>query len=391
MRHRFAALLIVSLLFILFGCSTTKKTVNSGTSFLFLATEGNTSISPYTVSLSNGAISTNGSSIQTGGAPTAMALNSAGDALFVSSQGSNALCSAPCISSYTVDSGGGIKGASTQSTGLGVAPAGMAIDSGGKFLFVANQGTFSDPTSGTISVFSIQGTTLSPVAGSPFLTETAGETISTGPVALAAVGNHLYASNNFTNTISAFSFDSTGALTQLPTPTYATGTAPAALAVSRSGAFLYVANSGSNNVSAFAVCANASATCPTVNGTLAEITGSPFSAGLEPVSIAVDPAADFVYVADRQSNQISEYQASSGTGALSPLSPAAVSTGLNPVSVAVQPFGGYVFAADAGGATISTFSVASTTVGTTTTFIGILTPVTNNLSTGGQPSALIAR
>ena len=391
MRHRFVVLITSTLLLVLLGCSTTKKSVNSGTGFLFLATEGNASVSAYTVSLSNGSISTNGSSIQTGGAPSAMIFDPAGTALFVSSPGSNSLCSQPCVSSYTVSSNGGLTGASIQSTGVGVGPGGMAIDSGGKFLFVANQGTFADPTSGTVSVFSLQGTTLSPVVGSPFLTETPGETIGTGPTAVAAVGNYLYVANNFTNTISAFSFDASGVLTQLPTPNYATGIAPAALAVSRAGGFLYVANSGSNNVSAFSVCANASATCTVPDGTLAQISGSPFSAGLDPVSIGVDPAADFVYVADRQSNQLSQYQASSGTGALSPLSPPTVSTGLNPVSVSVQPFGGYVFVANSGGATVSTFSVGSTTSGTTTTFTGILTPVTNSLSTGGQPSALIAR
>ena len=42
------------------------------------------------------------------------------------------------------------------------------MDSAGHFLFVANQGLQSDPTSGTISVFSIQDTTLTEVPGSPF-------------------------------------------------------------------------------------------------------------------------------------------------------------------------------------------------------------------------------
>ncbi|GAC1430781.1 MAG: hypothetical protein NVS1B11_25520 [Terriglobales bacterium] len=392
MKHRFLVVLLVwgSLVFLL-SCSTTKTTVNSGTGYLFLTTEGDTSLSAYTVSLSNGGISTNGSKVSTGGAPTAMVFNSTGNSLFVSNSGSNSLCSQPCISSYTVQSGGSVTAGGNQSTGLGVMPMGMAVDSAGKFLFVANEGTFGDPTSGSISVFSISGTTLSPVAGSPFLTETPGETIGTGPVAVAAVGSYLYVANNFTNTVSAFSFDANGALTQLPTPNYPTGTAPAALAVSTAGGFLYVANSGSNNVSAFAVCANASATCPTVNGTLAEVTGSPFAAGLEPISIAVDPATDFIYVADHQSNQISEYSYSTGTGALSPLSPAAVSTGLNPNSVVVQPTGGYVFVANSGGSTVSGFTIGMTVTGTTTTANGILTPLTATLSTGGQPSALIAK
>ena len=50
--------------------------------------------------------------------------------------------------------------------------------------------------------------------------------------------------NSGTNTISAFSLASTGALTELSGSPYTTGTSPYALAEDRTGAFLLAVNAG---------------------------------------------------------------------------------------------------------------------------------------------------
>ena len=49
---------------------------------------------------------------------------------------------------------------------------------------------------------------------------------------------------------------------------------PSAVAVDPTGKFAYVGNDGSNNISAYAIDAN--------TGALTPVTGSPFSAGLNP-------------------------------------------------------------------------------------------------------------
>jgi 6-phosphogluconolactonase (cycloisomerase 2 family) len=244
-------------------------------------------------------------------------------------------------------------------------------------------------------VFSVSGDALTEVPGSPFPVSP-GALTGPGPAALAATsdGKFLYVANKFDSTIIQFSVNSDGTLTRVTS--YVAGTTPAAAAIvatSDQSNFLYVANSGSNNISAYAICTQVSATCSAANGTLSEVTNSPFSAGLKPVSIAASPDGAFLYVADESSNQVSQFKVSAGSGALAPLSEAAISTGLNPVSVAVRAgsttltdTGGtrnFVYTANQGANSISMFSFDST--------VGTLNVVGQAVTTGGQPSALGAR
>ncbi|HEY7615685.1 MAG TPA: beta-propeller fold lactonase family protein, partial [Terriglobales bacterium] len=147
--------------------------------------------------------------------------------------------------------------------------------------------------------------------------------------------------------------------------------------------FLYVANSGSNNISAFLVCDKPSTTCPSPDGTLTPVSGSPFAAGLGPASVAITPSGDFLYVANRQSNQISGFTMNASTGALTAQSPATTSTGANPVCVAVSPDEQHLYAANTGAASISGFAVTESS--------GLLTPTEAPVTTGAQPSAIVMK
>jgi 6-phosphogluconolactonase (cycloisomerase 2 family) len=336
--------------------------------------------------------------VATGASPSAIAITPSVNALFVSNT------AASFVTSYQIDSTGSLTVGSNTKTGQN--PIGLAVDPAGKFLFVANQGTFSDPKSGSISVFSISGTTLKPVTGSPFLTEGPTDTSGTGPVSVAVPpsGNYLYVANQFNNTVSAFSFDGTsGALTAVPGSPYpscvsasSNCTAPSGLGISPNGAFLLVTNSGSNNVSSFAICVVVSATCSKPDGTMTAVTGSPFPAGIGPVAVAFDSGFNFVYVADQQSNQVSQYSFSPGTGVLTSLSPPSLSTGSTPVSLAVRSGASgsdvgnptlntldFVYVANIGGTSLSVFGLDTTNglLGTPTTFA----------TTGGQPSAVAVK
>jgi 6-phosphogluconolactonase (cycloisomerase 2 family) len=313
--------------------------------------------------------------------------------LFVANSGSNS------ISSYGLNSSGALAG-SSATTPTGGTPTGLAIDPAGKFLFVANQ------TSSNISVFSINGTALSEVAGSPFTTIPVGYSYPNGTlpaaVAVSGSGNYLYVADQLANFVSAFSINPTsGALTALGVPFYNVGISPSGLAISPNGGFLYVANAGanSNNISVFAVCDNVVNSCANPNqpdGTLTEIAGSPFPAGLGPVAIAFDPGFNFAYVVDKGSSQISQYAYGPGSGVLTPLSPNAISTGLTPVSMAILPgvvpadVGNilyntvdYVYVANLGAGTISTFSLNTSS--------GLLGVVGQPLLIFGQTSAVAGR
>ena len=390
------AALVVSTL-VLSACSTGNNAVASsgGVGVLYVVAQGNTTISAYSVNLSSGALGVVGSGLATGPVPFGLAITPAVNELFISNNGANNL------SSYVINSDGSLTAVS-GTTATGTSPMGMAIDPAGKFLLVANQGTFQNPKSGTISVFSIQATSLQAVTGSPFATETPGELTGSGPVSVvvSASGNYVYAANQFSNTVAAFAMNTTtGALTPLGASPYTVGTSPSGVAISPNGGFLYVANTGSDNVSAFAICDTIVISCANVNspdGTLTPVTGSPFSAGGGPVTIAFDPAFDFAYVVDEQSNQVSQYSFGSTNGVLTPLSPPAISTGTTPVSIAIRSGAtgtnigntltnptDFVYVANNGASTLSVFTLNTTT--------GLLNILGTPFTTFGNPSALAAR
>ena len=373
-------MLLLSLGFLASCTSTNPLTPPSvsGT-ILYAATQGDSMISALSVNVTSGALTAvSKSSVAAGSGPFALVLTPAGDAAFVSNSLSNDL------SSYTVGSNGGLT-AATASQKVGIAPHGIAVDAGGKFLFVANQGTSGVLESGTISVFSIQtSAALTEVAGSPFSVATVLDTVNPGPSAVAVTpdGKYLYSANQFTGTVSAFSVDSaSGALTAVATSPYVAGTSPSGLAITPNGNFLYVTNSGSSNVSAFTVCDHASPSCVSPDGHLEPLAGSPFSAGLGPVYIAISSTGNFAYVVDQISNQLSGYKIGPGTGVLTATTPlATVSTGTHPSWVAVSSGEQFVYVANNGAASISTFTMDNTT--------GALTVVGTPLTTGAQPSAV---
>jgi 6-phosphogluconolactonase len=374
-------LFLVSLGF-LANCGKSAPSFGSGTGFLFVTTQGDSLVSPFTISLGTGALATNGKGVATGKVPSAIVLTPSGSALFVANRDDNT------ISAYTVNPDGTLS-ASGNPTPTGTSPVALAVDSGEKFLFVANQGSLNPPVPSTISVFSIQGTTLTPLAGT---------SAGNGTVSLAVTpdAKFLYAANKVDGTVTEYSIDATGALTQQGVPVAACTTpsavctAPSAVVTDPKGNFLYIANFGSNNIAAFTIC---DINCLAADGSLTPVTGSPFPAGLGPVSLAADPAGKFLYVVDEGANQVSEYRVSTATGALTPNSSASISTGTTPVWLAVRAgtttvkaSGGtndFIYVANIGSASMSVFAFDST--------IGVLSVVGAPVSTGGQPSAIAVK
>ena len=387
-RFRFlAGIAVPALLLVLSACNSSSSSSSTGTGALFVATLGDSTVSSFSIDLSSGILTANGSGVATGTSPSAMILSSSGKALFIANKDTNN------ISAYTVKTDGTLTAVS-GSVATGMTPLNMAMDSAGHFLFVANQGLQVDPASGTISVFAVSDTTLTPVPGSPFVV--AGISLSSGPgpsgIAVTPDGKFLYVANQFDSSVTNFSVDGSGVLTQ--GPTLPVGTTPTAAALTPDGGFLYVANS--STVSAFAVCNQVVTSCnnPTgPDGNLTAVAGSPFPAGIAPVAIVAAPSGKFLYVVDRLSNQISQYKIASGTGVLTPNTQATISTGANPVGATIRvgtntitATGGltnYLYVPNLGASSISAFAFDSTT--------GILSLVGGPVPiTGGQPSAVAA-
>jgi 6-phosphogluconolactonase (cycloisomerase 2 family) len=387
-RFRFLAGIVVPVLLVgLSACNNDSSSSSAGTGAVFVASQGDSTVTSFSIDLSTGLLTANGGSIPAGSVPSAMLLAPSGTALFIANSGSNN------ISAYTVKTDGTLTAAgSTQAAGT--TPLSMAMDAAGHFLFVANQGLQIDPNSGTVSVFAVSNTSLAEVPGSPFVVAAPGAPSGTGPsgVAVTPDGKFLYASNQFDSTVSKFSVDSAGVLTR--GPVVPVGTTPATLAITADGGFLYVANA--STISGFAICGQVLTSCsdPTSpDGSLTAVEGSPFPSGVNPVAIVAAPSGKFLFAVDRQSNQISQYKVATGSGVLTTNTQAVISTGSTPVGAAIRvgtttntTTGGvtdYLYVPNLGSSSVSVYSFDST--------VGLLGLVGGPVSiTGGQPGAVAA-
>jgi DNA-binding beta-propeller fold protein YncE len=406
-RFRFLAGIVVPVLLVgLNACNNDSSSSSAGTGAVFVASQGDSTVTSLSIDLSTGLLTANGGSIPTGKVPSAMILAPSGKALFIanSNPGVPPPQSPPCtspspgtITAYTVNTDGTLTAAS-GSTEAGIMPVAMAIDAGGHFLFVANQGLQCIPvggtTSGTISVFSIQDKTLTPVPGSPFPSSAPNAPGGTGPSGLAVTpdGKFLYVANQFDSTLTKFSVDASGVLTQgLVVPV---GTTPSAATITADGGLLYVANA--STISGFAICGQVLTSCsdPTSpDGSLTPVEGSPFPSGINPVAIIAAPSGKFLFAVNRQSNQISQYKVATGSGVLTANTQAVISTGATPVGAAIRVgtttntnTGGvtdYLYVPNLGSSSISVYSFDST--------VGLLGLVGGPVNiTGGQPGAVAA-
>jgi 6-phosphogluconolactonase (cycloisomerase 2 family) len=146
-----------------------------------------------------------------------------------------------------------------------------------------------------------------------------------------------YASSN----IAAFSIDVSGSLS--PAGIFPSGGGPTAVAVDPTGQYVFVANRSSNNVSGYSITG--------ADGSLNELTGSPYPAGAQPVSVAVDPTGQFVYVTNFVSTDISAYSIDAISGWLTEIagSPfAQLRQEVDPRSITVDPTGQFAYVANEG-------------------------------------------
>jgi 6-phosphogluconolactonase len=168
-----------------------------------------------------------------------------------------------------------------------------------------------------------------------------------------------YVTNSTSDNVSAYTIDdATGALTPIAGSPFAAGDNPVSVAVDPNGLFAYVANADSDNVSAY--------TIDDATGALTPITGSPFAAADRPRSVTVDPSGRFAYVANSFSSDISAYEIDGVTGSLTPISGSPFSAGNESCWVTVDPAGSFAYVANAVANNIWSFAID---VGT-----GALTP-----------------
>jgi 6-phosphogluconolactonase (cycloisomerase 2 family) len=248
------------------------------------------------------------------------------------------------VSGFVIDA---VTGALT-STGPAMpadeSPIYAAASPNGKFLYVANAGTNSKGVSG-YTIDQVSGA-LTPTSPAAF--PTTGDTEPFG-IVVDPSSTHVYTAN--AGGISAFSINpQTGALSDVPgTPVLSP---PESLfenlAVSPDGRFLYVTDGPGRQVFSFTIDGNGlphpmNATAPS---------------GKFPEGIVVDPSSRFVYVANWNSDNVSAYTITPGTGVLVP-APQAAPTELHcgPQELAIDPASKFLYVSCGGLSNIDPFAI----------------------------------
>ena len=226
---------------------------------------------------------------------------------------------------------------------------GMAVDPGGKFLFVPQHNT------NQVAAFTINATgQLTATPSSPF---------STGSFPVQATvdpsGKYVYVSDSLDalGGISAYTIAATGDLTPVPGSPFTTlvNGGPVGLAVHPNGKFLYIAMAGG-------VTAGTQIVGQTINastGALSPITGSPFPAGNQPSNVAIDPAGKFLFATNMMDNTVSAFTIDGTSGGLTPVGGSPFPTGPDPFLMVVNKSSTVLFVLNANSTSISAFTIGA--------------------------------
>ena len=386
-----AAILVLVAIGFLMACSSKYSAANNG--LVVVPTQGSAVMQTFNLDLANGHLSqiNNVNGPPTNGVPTSVVLDPAGAFAYMIVSANPAVTnSATGIQTFQVASDGKLSPIGTTPTSN---PSALAIDSAGKFLFVA------DAIDGTVSVFSIGSNAALAAVGAPTVLPAQGGrgqapsasalavTPTVYPPLYAACSGqtpptteNLYVTDSNNYVVVNYSIGSTGALTLVPNGTttgVATGSVPSGVAVDPCNRFVYVANGNPNNsVSAYTICTSPSVApplCAHGDFSLNPVTGSPFaiSPGDGAGPIAVDPYARSVYVVDTASSELSAFKISASNGALTVIGTYATGQGAN--SIAIRSDDVWVFVANSTSSTLSQYAItpatgALTPQPTTTTF-----------------------
>jgi 6-phosphogluconolactonase (cycloisomerase 2 family) len=391
--HGVVGLMLVALLV---ACGSNYNRSQDG--LLLVGSQGSSLIETFSFTLNNGHVSAianspNDTANQTcvlNGSPSSMVIDRAGAYAYVifnkSSQCPSATQSG--IAAFQVGGDGSVK--QVGSLTADPSPVSLAMDSSGKFLFVAEGAAlvnvYAIGTGGTLAAvpgnFTFNnGTgfqTPNIVAVAPTPTSFPGIGINGTQNSVCSVpGNSpptsefLYAVDSTNYVVWEFAVDtSTGALgnpaNTTMVPSFATDKVPAGIAVDPCDRFVYVSDSLTNKVSAYKIgfCSSVPSPCPFADGSLTPVAGSPFAVsgnanGLGP--IVVDPYGNNVYVVGTLSNTISPFKISPVSGAITALNPATIATGLQPTAIAIRGDDNWMFVSNFNAATVSQYSITPAT------------------------------
>jgi 6-phosphogluconolactonase len=298
---------------------------------------GNLGTDPLTIagfSIGSSALSAiSGSAWNSTYSPNSMVVTQNDDYLFMGTDSGE-------VFSFPIDSDGAL-GTGTVAGSLG--PAAMVIDTSGDWLIGvdafsgqvyafgldSSSGTLTEPISSSIATMSGCNPSTDLAGGNPGLV-------------IAPNDDYIYVSCG-TAGIYTFSFDSTsGDLTSVNSTLNPkqSGDADFGLAMAPSGNYLFAAETGIGAVRVFSISSS--------NGTLSEVSGSPYKTATGPNGVLVDSTGTYVYVTNRTEGTISGFTISS-TGTLTAITGSPFATGSLPQAMVEDSSDTYIAVACAGG------------------------------------------
>ncbi len=408
-------LVVLVLVAVLVACGNSYDPMSDG--LVIVSSQGSGLLETFSFSLVGGnnipilnsPLNTNLETCVLNGEPSSLVLNPAATFAFTIIN-ENVTCSGSKtgIQAFSVQSSGNM----TAVGGL-VAdpnPVALAMDSSGKFLFVA-EGCLNATAPGSVhptqpcetsTVFGVRTYAISSsgsltlVPGTfnfqpqpgfqtpnfvalaptptvlPPLQNGITSAVCSNPHNSALTTEYLYVADSVNNAVWEFGVDtSTGALSNPPShtfvPYFTTGSVPYGIVVEPCNRFVYVTNMLSNTVSGYSICnglpTESTTLCPKpVDGSLVPVPGSPYSLTASangPGPVVSDPFGNHIYVLDTLSNQISPFAIGSVSGNLTAGNVAA--TGLQPISITIRGDDNWLFVTNYNAATMSQYSVTPLT------------------------------
>ncbi len=206
----------------------------------------------------------------------------------------------------------------------GDTPYGLAVDPTSQFVFASTAFTHF------LYAYTVGSDgSLTQLAGDPFTAGAGSYGVVTYPLGTAS-GGFVYTANSALNTISGFSYDSTGNLTELPGSPFTVGSQPKGIAIDAAGKFLYVTNYADFSVSTMSIDSQSGLLTPVGTPVLTgNLTNVPNPG---PIDVKVDPSGKFVYVVNSLDGSVSLFTSNAGVLTLSATYP----TGTGAISVAVD-------------------------------------------------------
>jgi 6-phosphogluconolactonase (cycloisomerase 2 family) len=299
----------------------------SNGSFLYVANNADDNIYEFSVNQTNGTLTPLGTpsiSNGSGSGPDEIAVNPAGTFLFVT--GFNNGAGTGTVTTYAINSGTGELTKETKVTGL-VHPFGIAADSTGAFVYVADNGaglvySFGiNSTSGALSQIGSPVPDLGLPGGTPDF------------IAIDPAGTFIYVTDHDAGVLSIIQTTAGVLAFSSTVPTATTGNVPIGIgyATLSSGNFIYTANQGNSSLWSFFLSMPGNASPPVEFGT------GNLNA---PTGLVVDPQNAFLYTTNQNAGTVSQFSLSP-TCAAAPGPPCFVGSVAteNPAKTNSGPFG----------------------------------------------------